>query len=58
MPGFALPMQFFAGGQGRNVKFKPKYFASIEATAFGITGKKPGKGELMTGLNIRPMVRG
>jgi hypothetical protein len=47
----------FSQGRGGKVKFKPRYFASIEATAFGIKGKMPSKGELMTGLNIRPMVR-
>jgi len=37
--------------------FSPKYFASLEATGFGIYGKKPTKRALATGVVVRPMVR-
>lgn len=57
MPSLAMPLQLFGRGRSKKVTFKPEYFASIEATAFGIKGKRPGKGELMTGLNIRPILR-
>jgi len=52
-----LPLQFYNKGSSKKVKFKPKYFASVEATAFGIKGKKPSKRELEMGLDIRPMVK-
>lgn len=42
----------------RLVDFNPKYFASVEATALNIRGKKPSKLSLATGLNIRPIIRG
>lgn len=57
LPSLGMPLQLFGGGRGKKVKFKPKYFASIEAVAFGIKGKRPSKQQLQTGLDIRPMVR-
>lgn len=56
-PSLGLPLQLFGSSKGKRVTFKPKYFASVEATAWGITGKKPGKFEISTGLNIRPQLR-
>uniref|UniRef100_A0A6M3IEC7 Uncharacterized protein n=1 Tax=viral metagenome TaxID=1070528 RepID=A0A6M3IEC7_9ZZZZ len=51
--GIGLPM-----GSGytswSKVKFKPKYFASLQATAFNIRGK-PTKLAIVSGLGIRPI---
>jgi hypothetical protein len=58
--GFKLPFGFWFEGGGRqrggNVKFRKKYFASVEATAFGISGKRSRIAEI-TGLGTRPIVR-
>jgi hypothetical protein len=58
--GFKLPFGFWFDGGGRqrggNVKFRKKYFASVEATAFGIKGKRSRIAEI-TGLGTRPILR-
>lgn len=54
---------FFPKSKGRGIKsslderlvpFKPKYFASIEATYFGIKGKATRQAQI-TGLGLRPI---
>jgi hypothetical protein len=58
IPGLGLNDQLWQRKKGKRVKFTPSYFASIEATAFGIKGKMPSAGELATGLGLRPIVGG
>lgn len=51
-------ISLFGGSKtkGKKVKWDPLYFASIEASLFGVKGKKPSKKELATGLYMRPLI--
>lgn len=52
------PSKKFKLDTSRLVPFAPKYFASVEATFFGIKGTKPTERALATGLAFRPIVKG
>lgn len=54
--GVGLPQQVYKKTKAKRVKFKPLYFASLKATAFGIRGKMPSKFQISTGLTTRPMI--
>lgn len=58
-PKISLPYAEFGGGgrRAKPVKFKPKYFASIEASVFKIKGK-PSKFAIASGLGTRPIAWG
>ena len=56
LPSLALPLQLFGPSKKGRVKFRPKYFASLKATAFGIKGKMPNARAISTGLATRPII--
>lgn len=45
-------------GEGFETAFSPKYLPSVEAMALKITGSKPSKAAISTGLGMRPILKG